>query len=167
MTKLIIIRGYPGSGKTTIGKRLEAEQIGKFIDHNAILTFIAEIAGDDEGIYNEIAQLELAVCKKLIAKDENVIVARGFSSLASVRPYETVANEVGVETKILRLDVGKDELVRRVQNPERKLDFNPTVDKAHALSWMANNPIQHHADEIVIDNSASADETVAKIKTVL
>ena len=167
MTKLIIIRGYPGSGKTTIGKWLEAEQIGKFIDHNAILTFIAEIAGDDEGIYNEIAQLELAVCKKLIAKDENVIVARGFSSLASVRPYETVANEVGVETKILRLDVGKDELVRRVQNPERKLDFNPTVDKAHALSWMANNPIQHHADEIVIDNSASADETVAKIKTVL
>ena len=57
MVKLIILRGYPGSGKKTIGKALEAEGLGKFVDHNAILTFIANIVGDDEGIYDDIVNL--------------------------------------------------------------------------------------------------------------
>jgi len=133
MTKLIILRGYPGSGKTTIGKHLQAEGIGKFIDHNAILTFIAGIAGDDEGIYDEIAQLELAMCKKLLVDDSDVIVARGFSGLSSIQAYEAVASELGVTIKILRLNVDRNELIRRVQSPERKLDFNPTIDEGQAL----------------------------------
>jgi predicted kinase len=167
MTKLIILRGYPGSGKTTIGKRLEAEGLGKFIDHNAILTFIAGIAGDDEGIYDEIAQLELAMCKKLLAEGSEVIVARGFSSASSLQPYEAVADELGVDVRIFRLHVDKDEIVRRVQSPERKLDFNPTVDEAHAVSWMNDNPIQDHPYEITVDNSMPVDEVVGEIKTVL
>lgn len=167
MTKLIILRGYPGSGKTTIGKRLQSMGMGKFIDHNAILTFIAGITGDDEGIYDEIAQLELAMSKKILAEGDDVIVARGFSSLSSLQPCEAAASELGVEIKILRLDVDQDEIVRRVQSPERKLDFNPTVDEAHALSWMNDNPIQDHPYEIVIDNSAPVDDVVGKIKTVL
>lgn len=167
MTKLIILRGYPGSGKTTIGKRLESEGLGKFIDHNAILTFIAGITGDDEGIYDEISQLELAMCKKLLAEGSNVIAARGFSSLSSMQPYGAIASELGVEIQILRLNVDNDELLRRVQSPERRLDFNPTVDEAHALNWMNDNPIQDHPYEILIDNSAPIDEVVDYIKTTL
>ena len=167
MIKLIILRGYPGSGKTTIGKRLEAEGLGKFIDHNAILTFIAGITGDDEGIYDEIAQLELAMCKKLLAGGDDVIIARGFSSLLSLQPYENAASELNADIKIIRLDVDKAEIIRRVQSPERKLDFNPTVDESHALSWMNDNPLQDHLYEIVIDNSIPMDEVVSKIKNVL
>ena len=51
INKLIILRGYPGSGKTTVGKRLEKQGLGIFIDHNAILTFVASIAGNDTWIY--------------------------------------------------------------------------------------------------------------------
>jgi shikimate kinase len=167
MTKLIILRGYPGSGKTTIGKRMQAEEIGKFIDHNAILTFLAQITGDDEGIYDEIAQLELAISKKLLAEGNVVIIARGFSSLSSMQTYEAAAGELGVVIKILRLNVDKDELVRRVQSPERKLDFNPTIDEAHAVEWMNNNPMQDHPSEIIVDNSAPVDEVIDKIKAIL
>ena len=167
MTKLIILRGYPGSGKTTIGKQLEAKGLGKFIDHNAILTFIAGIAGDDEGIYDEIAELELAMCKKLLADGSDVIVARGFSSLSSLRSYEVAASELGVAMNIIRLDVDKSELLRRVQSPERELDFNPTVDETHAMDWMNDNPIQDHPSEIIIDNTAPVDEVVDKIRTIL
>lgn len=167
MTKLIILRGYPGSGKTTIGKQLEAEGLGKFIDHNAILTFIAGITGDDEGIYNDIAQLEQAMCNKLLAEGNNVIVARGFSSLSSMRPYEEAASELNVEIRILRLDVSKDEIVRRVQSPERRLDFNPTIDENTSLDWMINNPIESHSNEIIIDNEQPLGDVVSNLKNII
>ena len=63
MQRLTIIRGYPGSGKTTIGKRLEDQKLGIFIDHNRILTFIAQFTTNDDGLYDEISQLELAMTK--------------------------------------------------------------------------------------------------------
>jgi shikimate kinase len=167
MTKLIILRGYPGSGKTTIGKQLQASKLGEFIDHNAILTFLADIVGNDDGIYDEIAQLELAMCKKLLTEGKSVIVARGFSSLSSIEAYTRVARELHINTIILRLEVGESELFRRVQSPERQLGFNPTIDTSHALSWMANNPLESHPDEIVIDNEKPIYEVVQNITAAL
>ena len=167
MTKLIILRGYPGSGKTTIGAQLAAAGIGQFIDHNAVLTFVAGISGDDEGIYNEIAQLELAICKKLLAEGKTVIVARGFSSLSNLVPYENVASELNLEIEIIRLEVREEVLIRRVQSPERKLDFNPTIDELHAVTWMRENPIQDHPREISIDNNKPLEDVVNNLKAIL
>ena len=167
MARLIILRGYPGSGKTTIGKQLHATGASEFIDHNAILTFIANIAGDDEGIYDEIAQLELAMCRKLLTEGKSVIVARGFSSLGSIDSYTSMATELGVETKIIRLKVSQQELINRVQSAERKLDFNPTIDESHALDWMTNNPIENHPDEMVIDNERPLNEVINGLKIIL
>lgn len=167
MTRLIILRGHPGSGKTTIGKQLHAAGASKFIDHNAILTFIANITGDDEGIYDEIAQLELAMCRKLLSEGKSVIVARGFSSLASIGTYTNMATELGVEAKIIRLKVGQQELINRVQSPERGLDFNPTIDESHALDWMTNNPIENHPDEVVINNERPLSEVIDSLEVIL
>jgi shikimate kinase len=167
MTQLIILRGYPGSGKTTIGKHLEADQLGRFIDHNAILTFLANFTGDDEGIYDEIAALELAMCQKLLREEKNVIVARGFSSLSNLAPYEAMISALDVTTTILRLDVGKDALIARVQSPERQLDFNPTTDEAHAIDWMIHHPLENHPQEFIIDNERPVHEVLAHIKTLL
>lgn len=167
MTRLIILRGYPGSGKTTIGKRLHATGAGEFIDHNAILTFIANITGDDEGIYDEIAQLELAMCRKLLSEGKSVIVARGFSSLSSIETYTNIAAELGVGSKVIRLEVSHQELIIRVQSPERKSDFNPTIDESHALDWMTNNPIENHPEEIAIDNERPLTEVINSLNTIL
>jgi broad-specificity NMP kinase len=73
MNQLIILRGYPGSGKTTVAKLLEREGCGVFIDHNAILTFIAGFTGNDEGIYHEIHALELAMTSKLLRDGKSAI----------------------------------------------------------------------------------------------
>ena len=167
MTQLIILRGYPGSGKTTIGKRLHSIRVGEFIDHNAILTFIAGIAGDDEGIYDEIAQLELAMCKKLLSEGKSVMVARGFSSLSSIEAYINVANSLNVDAKIIRLEVSRRELISRVQSPERRFDFNPTIDESQVLDWIASNPIESHPNEIIIDNEKPIDDVINGLKTVI
>lgn len=167
MTQLIILRGYPGSGKTTIGKQLQSIGVGEFIDHNAILTFIAGIAGDDKGIYDEIAQLELAICKKLLKQGRAVIVARGFSSLSSLRAYVDIADDLGAKTKIIRLEVGEQELINRVQSPERQLDFNPTIDESHVLEWIANNPIESHPSEVIVDNEQPLDVVMDNLKSII
>lgn len=163
MTQLIILRGYPGSGKTTVGKALEERGIGKFIDHNAILTFIASISGDDNEIYDDIANLEKAITRKLLRSNQVVIVARGFSSLASLEPYTQIAEDLGVPVQIVRLNVDHDELLRRITSPERKEDFNPTIDADSLDKWVEENPIANHPDEIIIDNLRPIDEVIKSI----
>ena len=165
--KLILLRGYPGSGKTTIGKELESHGVGKFIDHNSILTFVAGIAGNDDGIYDEIANLELAISKKLLSEGESVIVARGFSKLAQIAVYEAAAESLDIKSLVVRLEVSREELLQRVQSPERQLDFNPTTNEEAANDWMNQNPIEDHPDEIVIDNNQPFKESVAEIEELL
>ena len=164
--KLILLRGYPGSGKTTVGKELESRGVGKFIDHNSILTFVAGIAGNDDGIYDEIANLELAITKKLLGEGKSVIVARGFSRLAQIAVYETVAQALDIKSLIIRLDVGQEELFKRVQSSERQLDFNPTTDEVAALAWMKENPLENHSEEVVIDNNQPLEGSVAEIEAL-
>lgn len=167
MIQLIILRGYPGSGKTTIGKQLHSIGAGEFIDHNAILTFIAGIAGDDEGIYDEIAQLELAICKKLLSEGRSVIVARGFSNVASIDAYTNLASDLSVDARIVRLEVSERELINRVQSAERLLDFNPTIDESHALDWIANNPIESHPDEIIVNNELPLRQVISNLAKII
>lgn len=163
MAKLIILRGYPGSGKTTIGKTLEAEGLGRFVDHNAILTFIANITGNDDGIYEDIANLELAITRKLLQDGSSVIVARGFSSLASMKPYEDIARLLQAEVKIIRLTVDEQQLADRVQSSERLNDFNPTVTPESLRAWVQENPLIDHSSELIVDNDGLLEETVDQI----
>ena len=167
MTKVIILRGYPGSGKTTIGKELQKANIGTFIDHNSILTFVADIAGDDDGIYDDIANLELAIARKLLRVGKSVIVARGFSSLNSLRMYEDLATSLDVTVRIFRLDVDLTELSIRVESNERKNDFNPTTNQGALKVWIKSNPIEDYDNEVRIDNRQPIVAVLDIIKNVI
>lgn len=165
--KLIILRGYPGSGKTTVGKLLEKKNQGVLVDHNAILTFLANIVGDDEGIYEEIHILEKAMARKLLKDKKNVIVARGFSSSDSVSPYISVATDVGAEILIFKLSVSESNLKLRVVSEERKKDFNPTVNEDVLLTWMNENPLEPINGEYEINADRSIQEVVSQILSIL
>lgn len=158
MTKLIIIRGYPGSGKTTLGKILQDNGFGIFIDHNEILTFVASIVGDDDGIYENIADLEKAMTRKLLNSGKDVIVARGFSSQASMARYQEIAQEADAEPLILRLEANEQVLSTRVQSPERQKDFNPTITPSALSAWTKDNPIEDVATEQIVDANKSIDD---------
>lgn len=164
MNKLIILRGYPGAGKTTIGKALASNSVGIFVDHNAILTFIANITGDDEGIYEDIANLELAIARKLLQEEKTVIVARGFSKESSITPYINLAKSLNISIYIIRLEVNERLLAERVQSVERNNDFNPTTTPEALQSWVDENPIEDIINELRVDNSKPVVEVVDIIK---
>jgi predicted kinase len=165
--KLIILRGYPGSGKTTIGKALFEEGVGRFIDHNEILTFVASIVGDDENIYDELAQLEQAMCRKLLAAGNTVIVARGFSAAKSIREYLQIADLLNVDSYVIRLDVFEDVLRSRVKSKDRQNDFNPTVTDESLLQWISDNPLEDFNGETILDNEQSVSTVVHQIIEIL
>lgn len=166
--KMIIIRGYPGSGKTTTGRYLERRGLGTFIDHNAILNYLAGmVGGNDDGIYDEIHSLEKAMAHKLINDGKNAIVARGFGSLDSIAPYLQVADKAGVEAYIFRLDVSESNLKQRVTSEERQGDLNTTLDAAALLRWMASHPMQPIDGERIIDANQPIESVLEQIKTTL
>ena len=164
---MIIIRGYPGSGKTTAAKLLSKRTGSIFIDHNAILTFLAGMVGDDRGIYSEIRNLELAMAKKIIEENKNVIVARGFSSSESITPYLAAAKMLGADVFVFRLAVSEDNLKLRVVAEDRKKDFNPTINEEALLEWIVNNPLQDIENEYEINANKSIDEVVNQMLLAL
>jgi len=153
MTLLAIIRGYPGSGKATLGKAIQEAGCGKFTDHNQVLTFITSIAGDNDGTYEDIAMLEQAIARKLLQQGQDVTVARGFSSANSVNQYAELAKSCGANFVIVRLDAPIETLAQRVQSAERHNDFNPTITPDDFYSWVTQNPIEPIPDEKIIDAS--------------
>ena len=167
MNQLVIIRGYPGSGKTTLGKRLEDNGYGIFIDHNAILTFIAGIIGNDDGVYDEIHSLELSMARKLLAEGKSAIVARGFSGSTSADPYLRLAEKNQVKVVVIRLEVGIDTLEKRVIAPERKKDFNPTIEPYSLRAWIESSPLEAMSGEIIIDASEDINKVLERAEAVI
>ena len=165
--KLIILRGYPGSGKTTLGKALEANGEVRFVDHNSILNLITEITGNDDGIYDEIHKLEQAITKKLLGENKSVIIARGFGESNSIEPYIDIAKELGIPYTVFRIEVPVETLKERVISSERKEGSNLTTTPEALVSWVEKHPMEPIDGEVVLDGTKSIDELVEEIKNTV
>lgn len=167
MQKLIILRGYPGVGKTTVGKKLQEAGLGRFIDHNEILTFIARITKDDDGIYDDIHNLEIAMMRKLLQDGESVIIARGFSTSETITPYIEIGKAFKQPIHIFRLNAPVTVLAERVQASQRKDDFNPILEGVSLQKWIDGNELEALDREIVINAEPPIQEVVKNIRSYL
>lgn len=151
MMNLIILRGYPGSGKTTLGKALQDRGLGTFIDHNEILNYLCSIVGSDKGIYDKIHQLELGMARQILQSGKTAIVARGFSTKESVQPYVDMAKEAGADIKIVRLDVAQDVLEERVTQKNRQKDAISIKDPQELRKYIDDHPFESWPGEVELD----------------
>ena len=163
MSNLILIRGYPASGKSTQGKLLQQEGKGTFIDHNDILNFISSYTKNDDGIYEDINNLELAMTNKLLEENNDVIVARGFSSLDSIQKYINVGTKNNSKIYIFRIDADISNLENRVLDPNRKSGFNPVNEKESLSKYIKDSPMQNLDNEIIINSNLDKNEVLKKI----
>lgn len=165
MKRLVILRGYPGSGKTTLGRALAQTGEMRFIDHNQILDFITTITGNDDGIYDDIHNLEQAMAKKFLNEGQSVAIARGFGSHKSINPYDQIAKELHVPYTIFRLDVSLDILKQRVLSPERQEGWNPTTTPEALEAWVAEHPMEDINGEIILDGTKPIDILAEEINS--
>lgn len=163
MKQLIILRGYPGSGKTSIGNLLGENPDLVFIDHNQILTLVANIVGNDDGIYNEVHAFERVLAKKVLTEGKGVVVGRGFSLAKSIEPYEIIAKENGARVQVIRLQAPLELLERRVEAIARRVDFNPILSRESLRDWIQDNPLEDVKGELLIDASRPLKSVLADV----
>jgi predicted kinase len=161
--KLIVIRGYPGSGKSTLGRRLQSEGYGVFIDHNELLNRIVSMTGDSEGIYDEIVRLELAMVRKLLVSGKDVIIGRGFATEAGVDDYLAAAEEAGASHIVIRLDASEELLAQRVKSPTRKNDYTPISTPERLHEWIQTHPMEDIGSEVCVDIARPFDQVLQEV----
>ena len=164
MQNLIIIRGYPGSGKTTLSKKLSEASGFVMVDHNHILNLIRALnGGDDEGIYDEIHSLELGIARSWLKKGQSAVVARGFTTAKSLSPYLEMAKTEGAQSLVFRLDVPQDVLAVRVTSSERTENGFATTAE-YLDKWVSSHPMEDFESEFVLDGKLAPEVLVTQIQ---
>lgn len=128
--------GLPGSGKSTIARRLEAE-------HGALRLlpdeWIARLNLDprDQNRRGEIERIQLEVAARALAKGCDVILEAGFWSRRERNEGRAIAEEAGARTKLIFLDVQLEELQRRIALRNENLPPNTfRVEPGELEGWL-------------------------------
>lgn len=101
---LHLICGLPGSGKTTLGKRLEQTGHGVRFSPDEWLHRLG-IDFYDEAGRERVEALQWSLAQQLLQRGQDVIVENGFWSKAERDGYRTVAEAIGAVTQLHFLEV--------------------------------------------------------------
>lgn len=155
----IVLCGFMGSGKTSVGKEL-AKITGKtFIDTDELIeseqgTSISEIFSSHGEDY--FRDLEFEICKK-ISKMDNVIVSTGGGAMTFQRNVKVI-KENGV---VIFLDASFDIICSRVGNGETRPLFK---NKENAKKLYDERKSKYKkASDYTLNSDISAKETALQI----
>lgn len=100
--EMIIIRGLPGSGKSTFAKKnfgsyIRCEADDYFYDVDGSYNFNPKnISKAHESCYNRV--------KDALISGKSVVVSNTFTMLWEIAKYENLAKEIGCKLKVIRLN---------------------------------------------------------------
>jgi shikimate kinase len=167
----IVLIGYRGSGKTTVGKRLAARLKMSFVDTDDLLTerygnSITEIV--ESNGWDHFRAAEKAIIKEISIKDNFVIASGGGSMLddENVRSF-------GENGLIVWLKVDPEVLLNRLSNDPQNIFQRPSLTGKGLLEEIGEvltyrNPFYEKASAIQLDTSTlSVEAVVEKIFSIL
>lgn len=135
MNRLILIRGIPGSGKSTKGRSIELSHS----DHIVLEAYMYMYDNKGKYIFNPNKLKEAhkwcqTTTRCLLLSGKSVIVCNTFIKLWELDPYIKIAKEIGCDIEILRV-VGNYVNTHNVPQD--------TIDRMKST-------YEYHPDEIVV-----------------
>jgi hypothetical protein len=138
MATLFLLVGLPGSGKTTLARRLEGERGALVLSTDE---WMSRIVGDgwDAERRATIQEVQFEIALKVLKVGGDVVLDFGLLHRHERDHYRARAVAIGAETRTIYLDAPKDELLRRLEARNAALPPHTFhVDEAHldnCIGW--------------------------------
>jgi tRNA uridine 5-carbamoylmethylation protein Kti12 len=115
---LICFAAVPGSGMTTISKRLESELKGIRINSDDVQNILQEHRGEEfyDGFILEKREFIYWLVRKIVKEFENKLVILDKSIDRSYEDVKNLAKELDIPFVVISLETGRKELVKRLNN---------------------------------------------------
>src|SRR3569833_1194855 len=130
MSKLIIVCGLPGAGKTTHARQLEADGAVRFCPDDWLATLDIDIW--DESFRSRIEALQWEQAQRLLTLGLDVIIEWGCWGRSERDVLRERAREIGAAVEIHSLTAPIDILLDRIQ---RRNMEDPPITREDLVQW--------------------------------
>ena len=155
MATLILMVGLPGSGKTTLARRLETERPAlRLTPDDWIVSILGKDLAQDKlnRVRGPVEAVQWDVAAQALRLGLNVILDFGFWTRKEREDFRSRAAALGASSEIYFLDIPRDELTRRMTRRREDLPphtFHVTEEQLMAWSKKFERP---SAEELELRN---------------
>jgi predicted kinase len=145
--RLVVVCGLPGSGKTTLAKRLSRDASAVRMCPDEWMEALG-INFWDQGFRARIEALQWQISQDLLAQGVTVIIEWGTWAKVERDTLRMGAREVGAVVELWHLDVDIDELWRRVSTRHME---DPPMTRRDLEAWFAQFEVPDDDEQALFD----------------